>query len=281
MIKGKQIQDKTIEQPKLNLVTPTLAYDCATKEYVDANASKEYDSKENRSMTANVTTLDGDLATDISVQEQPLAGTGIRIFVNGKTVPNGPDADDWCYFSPDGNYVRPQGGVREGDNLYWRGSVARMQLDADDELDYVFITNTTTSRVVQLAGGDIINVDYDKNIFIFTFTGAVGETALILIDGTSFIVGNVAGDFVFDIGNVNGYLTTFTTKGEFITVTVNTNEYDIIFDGFGSLKFSVYAVGGPIDGGTPDPASQTEDPIDGGAPDPASQTEDPIDGGNP
>jgi hypothetical protein len=265
MIKGKQIEDKTIKQPKLNLITPILASDCATKEYVDANASKEYDSKENRAMTANVTTVDGDLATDILVQEQPLAGTGIRVFVNGKTVPNGPDAGDWCYFSPDGNYIRPQGGVREGDALYWRGSVARMQLDTDDEIDLVFVTNTTTSRVIQLAGGDIINVDFDKNIFIFTFTGGAGETALVLIDGTSFIVGNVAGDFVFDIGNVNGYLTTFTTKGEFVTVTVNTNEYDILFDGFGSLKFSVYEVDSDIDGGSPDPASQNEDPIDGGS----------------
>jgi hypothetical protein len=280
MIKGKQIEDKTIKQPKLNLITPILASDCATKEYVDANASKEYDSKENRAMTANVTTVDGDLATDILVQEQPLAGTGIRVFVNGKTVPNGPDAGDWCYFSPDGNYIRPQGGVREGDALYWRGSVARMQLDTDDEIDLVFVTNTTTSRVIQLAGGDIINVDFDKNIFIFTFTGGAGETALVLIDGTSFIVGNVAGDFVFDIGNVNGYLTTFTTKGEFVTVTVNTNEYDILFDGFGSLKFSVYEVDSDIDGGSPDPASQNEDPIDGGSPDPASQNEDPIDGGS-
>lgn len=59
----------------------------------------------------------------------------------------------------------------------------------------------------------------------------------LTIYGVDFVVGNVNGDFVWDIGGSNE--TTITTVGNLVIQEVNSQEYTIWFDGFGSLLFSV------------------------------------------
>lgn len=57
------------------------------------------------------------------------------------------------------------------------------------------------------------NLDLHKEIEFF---GTTGETATVTINSVNYVVGNVAGQFVFDIGGGNEH--TFTTIGESITV---------------------------------------------------------------
>lgn len=282
-IKGKQVVNNTITQPKLNLSYPVFAQDAATKEYVDTNQSVETNSIQNKTMPAEVTLADDDLAVNIALTEQPVSGSGVSVIVNGIRVPSGNTDADVCYFSPDGIYKRMFGNERVDDLLYWIGSLANFQLDAADVVDFNYVISNQANRVVILQDGDVFTYTTEARQNVFTFDGINGETASIIIDGTSFDVGNVSDEFVFDVGNINGYEHTFTVVGETLSIVVNLVDYVIVWDGSGSLLFTVneeLIEIDLIDGGAADPLSQTPPDIDGGAADPASQTELPIDGGS-
>jgi photosystem II stability/assembly factor-like uncharacterized protein len=167
-------------------------------------------------------------ATDKYVIEYPISGikvniNGIEVNVGGKTTPYD------CYFSSDsGLTVKtiPQ----KGDNLYWNN--LNYQLDSNDEVDLVYLVNQ--KYVNAMSGG---TYTLTTNNLVIKFNGNSGSTATIIISGTSFTIGNVAGQFVFDIGGTQEH--TFTTIGESYLVSVNGTDYKIIWDGFGSLIFSV------------------------------------------
>lgn len=281
-IKGKQVVDNTITQPKLNLSYPTLPQDAATKQYVDENQSVETNSTSNKTMTASATVADGDAAVLTPLTDQPVSGSGVSVVVNGIKVPAGNTADDVCYFSPDGIYHRAFGNERQGDVLYWIGSLANFQLDVADTVDYNYIISNQDDRVVVLQDGDVFTHVNASRQNLFTFDGVDGDIASVIIDGISFDVGNVSDEFVFDIGNVNAYEHTFTVVGEQWPIIVLGIDYIIVWDGTGSLLFTVNEELVEVDtleGGNANDTSQSETPISGGASNPASQTDDPVDGG--
>lgn len=280
-IKGKQILDSTITQSKLDLVNPIALQDAATKDYVDNTKSVEYNSIADKDIPALLTTTNGDLASNQDVSVQPVSGTGVDVYVNGIKIPVGAASADYAYFSPDGLYKRITGNERVEDLLYWNGNTTPYQLDILDELDFVYLISNKIDRVVELQADDTYT--YDPFIYknIFTFFGDPGETATVIIDSVSVLVGNVAGDFVFDTDNANGLEHTFTVVGEVYDFIINGESYRVVFDGVGSLKFTlVLAECLFLDGGEANPSSQTETPVDGGSSFDASQTETPIDGGN-
>jgi len=85
-------------------------------------------------------------------------------------------------------------------------------LDATDVINIIYKVDITQTQTGQTITFDP-NLDLNKQI---EFYGGVGETATVLINSVSYVIGNVAGSFVFDIGGASEH--TFTTVGESITV---------------------------------------------------------------
>jgi hypothetical protein len=242
-IKGKQIIDSTITQHKLNLSDPINPTDAATKQYVDNNNSIEYTSISNLKMTAKNTTNNGDLAVNTALLQQPIAGSGVEVYVNGVQINVGNStAGDACFFSPDGIYMRLPGNERKGDKLYWNGSAAGFDLDTNDVIDFKYIISDVNDRIITLYDGDVYIYDYTINKNLFLFNGLDGESSNIIIDGSSYEVGNDGGTFTWDIGNINNSLHAFTTVGENITITINSNNYTIILDSTTNMNFTLTLV---------------------------------------
>lgn len=99
-------------------------------------------SKNNLNMSANITTHDGDLACDNSIIDIPISNSLVRVFINGLEVNVGGKMFPYeCYFSNDGINVRNIGDERQGDKLYWNGTIANYQLDQNDSIDFIYLTN--------------------------------------------------------------------------------------------------------------------------------------------
>ena len=75
----------------------------------------------------------------------------------------------------------------------------------------------------------------------FIFTGESGTTAYVILSGYTATVANSGGSFVWDLGGTQEY--TFTFPTEFISVTYNGTVFSIMWDGTGSLLFSIGTVG--------------------------------------
>jgi len=245
-IKGKQIIDSTITQPKLNLSEPINPNDAATKQYVDNNNSIEFNSISNYKLPAldtnnyNGTNGDpGQLATNTAILDQPVSGSGVSVYVNGIQVSCGNLTSDTCYFSPNGIYKRRLGNERQGDKLYWLGYNAGFNLDTNDVIDFNYVISSINNRTITLYDGDVYTYNTSVRQNLFTFIGNDGDNAIIVIDGTSFVIGNISDDFVFDIGNTNGYQHVFTTLGETLQIIINSTNYDIVLDSTSQFDFTI------------------------------------------
>ena len=85
------------------------------------------------------------------------------------------------------------------------------------------------------AGGTaVLGTAHDN---IITYTGIDGTTAIVTVNGTDFTIGNVSEDFVWDISG--GGQHTFTFIGESIVRNVGLLSFTVVWDGFGSLLFTV------------------------------------------
>jgi len=75
----------------------------------------------------------------------------------------------------------------------------------------------------------------------FKFTGDPGDVSYIILNiNYLFYIGNVGGSLVWNTQNAHGQTAhTFTEIGEFITVAAGGIEYQIRWEGFGSLLFSM------------------------------------------
>lgn len=92
----------------------------------------------NKDMTASVTTTDFDLACADTIDLTPVNDGNVAVRVNGLGVAlgDGVKTKD-CYFSGDGGTTaRAIAAIVAGDLLYWVGSVANYQLDANDRIDF-------------------------------------------------------------------------------------------------------------------------------------------------
>lgn len=98
-------------------------------------------SKSNLNMTSLLTTSDGDLACNSGIVDKPTTSSHVRVFLNGIEVNVGGKNYPYdCYFSPDGgNTARIVGDERQGDKLYWNGSIAGYELDTIDLIDFQYL----------------------------------------------------------------------------------------------------------------------------------------------
>ena len=98
--------------------------------------------QDNKSMVALVTAADGVLACNTAIAGTPSYDCCVAVFVNGQQVGvtlTAGDNNKPCYFSADGGVTpKAMSAVALGDLLYWRGSVAGYQLDANDLIDFIY-----------------------------------------------------------------------------------------------------------------------------------------------
>jgi len=240
-VTGKQFADNTIIQNHLNLIAPVYSYDATRKDYVDTSINNhksiERESKLNIGMVANTGSTSIYLACNIPILEDPLYNSLTDVYLNGLEISTGLEAE--CYFSPDGEIIRNSNDVRIGDKLYWNYTNATYHLESNDIFDFKYITNNSQLEYITLVKDESIEITSDDKIIMLKFTGLVGETATVIITGISFSIGNVDGIFTFDIGDINGYLHTFTYIGENYTFSISGLSYSINWNGESSLLFSV------------------------------------------
>lgn len=141
MIKGKQIENNSITQNKLKLVTLSASTALATVDYVNKSGGTITTwSINNYDMTASVTLNNADLACITPIIDIPLSNiavklNGIEINIGGTTISY--DA----YFSPDdGITIRSVGTEQQGDKLYWNYSNTGYHLDETDVFDFIYLT---------------------------------------------------------------------------------------------------------------------------------------------
>lgn len=86
-----------------------------------------------------VTTVDGD-STGLTITYTPYDDSAVIIKINGLQCNLGDGAkDEACYFSADGGTTpRSVADITAGDTLYWMGSIAGYELEADDDIDIVY-----------------------------------------------------------------------------------------------------------------------------------------------
>jgi len=98
-------------------------------------------SKANLNMAGLVTTIDGSLACNTAIIDRPKTSSHVRVFINGAEVSTGGKVYPHdCYFSADGGVTeRILGDERQGDKLYWNGTVANYNLDAIDLIDFIYL----------------------------------------------------------------------------------------------------------------------------------------------
>lgn len=95
----------------------------------------------NKGMTANVTTVDGQKATETVLAAEPASTGYVRVFVNGlgASVGDGVKTKD-CYFSSDnGATAKAIANIALNDTCHWNGSVAGWQLAATDRIDFDYL----------------------------------------------------------------------------------------------------------------------------------------------
>ena len=232
-IGGKQIENNSINQSNMFVETNTIisGTSITNKEYViqiiNEKSGGIHQSRLNQHMTANNATV-GEIACESAVIEFPISSVLVKI--NGIIVNVGESLD--CYFSPDGTIIRSNGNAEKGDYLYWNSS--KYDLTINDEIDFDYLV---AYDYYTLSGGTTVTLNPVYNSLVVKYTGDSGTTMTVIIDGVSVTVGNVSGQFVWDIGGLDEH--TFTTPNESIVVNINGEDYTIWFDGFGSLIFSV------------------------------------------
>lgn len=95
----------------------------------------------NKYMTASVTAVDGDLATATVMAATPALNSFVNVEVNGWGIDVGDGVKMlMAYFSADnGTTAKARNAIAAGDKLYWVGSKAGYQLDANDTVTFDYV----------------------------------------------------------------------------------------------------------------------------------------------
>lgn len=95
-----------------------------------------------KALTAEVTSSDGDLACNTAIGTTPKGFKYVQVMVNGVQQVLGDSVKTTdCYFSGDGGAnARQIANITLSDKLYWNGSVAGYELDANDVIDFNFVS---------------------------------------------------------------------------------------------------------------------------------------------
>jgi hypothetical protein len=109
----------------------------ATASEVGVNVAEDHD------MSPQTTTGDG-VATGLTITHTPFLGSKVEVRVNGLDANLG-DSTNYqtksCYFS-NGFVVRDFEDIVAGDELYWNGTLVGFNLDATDDIDFVYQTSS-------------------------------------------------------------------------------------------------------------------------------------------
>jgi hypothetical protein len=153
VFKGKQLENESITQNKLNLETVSTSTALATVEYVNiSGGTKSSWSLKNYNMSASVTHYDSDLACNTEIADVPIST--VIVTLNGLVlnVDSGATAD--AYFSGNsGATARGKGEEQQGDLLYWKYNNTGYHLENTDIIDFIYLTKynqqTSLSLVFQ------------------------------------------------------------------------------------------------------------------------------------
>jgi hypothetical protein len=237
LVKSKQIANNTIKQQNFNITYNSIVNDTdvTNKQFVDETINfkiaKINLAQLNQDMLALPTNSASTLACNKYIIEYPISELMVR--VNGIEVSLGDTGSTFdCYFSND-NGVTVSSPPQKGDYLYWNPT-SSYQLESDDEIDFEFLVNY--QYIYAVAGSSYtFNQNFDNSVI--KYTGANNTNSTLIVSSSTFIFGNVGGQFVFDIGGPNEH--TFTYVGENYSIRFDGFIYTIIWDGFGSLIFSI------------------------------------------
>jgi len=109
----------------------------ATASEVGVNVAEDHD------MSPQATTGNG-AATGLTITHTPFLGSKVEVRVNGLDANLG-DSTNYqiksCYFS-NGFVVRDFEDIVAGDELYWNGTLVGFNLDATDDIDFVYQTSS-------------------------------------------------------------------------------------------------------------------------------------------
>ena len=95
----------------------------------------------------------------------------------------------------------------------------------------------TTRQINALVTGGTYDLGTSYVQHMISFSGLEGEQAIVIVNGVSYIVSNMGGEFVWDLGGAGQYL--FTTIGESITRTADNYQFSIVWNGIGSFVFTI------------------------------------------
>ena len=262
MLDAKQFKNNSIKQNKLNITTDSIQEpnNVANKDYVDSSKSIERQSIEDN----NLNVLDSGYS-DISlinsdgISQQPITGSGVDVYLNGKLVPSGTRSFDSGFFSPDGVIRRRKGDEMEGDDFYWKVKQSGYPTDTDDKLSYKYITNNkeyetyspnTIFTIDEFNGSRLITLDMVDGEFTtlnylyryygieFNFNYQIGVGSGVDSGKFIFDMDDANSErFVFEnIGDINTFAQTFNPIGSSLTFNINI-EY-VSIDGTNCLKFT-------------------------------------------
>ena len=100
---------------------------------------------EDKDMTPSVTSGDNS-PTGLYISYTPFLDSSVNVKLNGIDANLG-GASNYqtksCYFSPDGFIVRNIEDIESGDELYWNGNVVGFELDATDDIDFLYQTSAS------------------------------------------------------------------------------------------------------------------------------------------
>ena len=101
-------------------------------------SSEGVSTNDDYNLSPSVTSSDGD-TTGLTISNTPHNDSHVRVMVNGIEVGLAGDKTLTCYFSADGGTTaRAIADIASGDTLYWNGSVAGYQLDANDKINIIY-----------------------------------------------------------------------------------------------------------------------------------------------
>ena len=97
-------------------------------------------------------------------------------------------------------------------------------------------SSSSSGYLITVGSGDTTDIGIPDAVEI-TYTGGDGTTATIIVNSISFIVKNDTGQFVWDFGGGGEY--TFSAIGETINRNAGGQFFNITWNGFGSLVFTI------------------------------------------
>jgi len=218
-------------------------------------------SDNNQNMSGLTTSSDGDLATNTAIIDIP--SSRVRVFISGLEVNVGDGLD--CYFADPTTptVARIHGSEEQGDKLYWNGSVAGLQLDSLDIIDFVYlIDGVSTVQTVNTTfynTASILTVDELNSRQYTTFTGGTGNVAISFntyptASGSKLvIIKNIRGTdatIILPTGNVVDGGITYKFISSIADITVVNNKYGELhlrYQYIDATNIEVHITGGNFD----------------------------------